>query len=446
MHNLSEITFALKEEIGMPELFAGRKKDIEYFLKWAEGVKKELNLSIALFARRKKGKTALVQRLYNVLFTQNDPMIIPFYYKVKEESKSKLELADEFYNSLICQYAAFKTRDTNLIKSNVSYSELEKIFKDDPYLLKDIKYMQYHISIEHSDAAWHHAAYAGERISSLKNERIIQILDEFQYLNQYIYTVEKGLKIDLPLCGTYHHVGASKISPVIITGSYVSWLLSILRTMTGRYTYKMLRNLPLEEAIEAVYAYSKGYNIKVTEETANYIANVTEGDVFYISRFFRTDYENQNLQNLSCIDDILFYETRTTEKEIGPIAGMWFEYLNDAIDKVNDKNGKKIILYLAKQENNEKTIKEIKEDLNLDMTDSELAKKLNAFICADIISYGQTRSRYKGLGDKMFNIVFRGMYQEEIDNLNLKEIQEDIQQQLRLLRGEVSFYKGSMAE
>ncbi len=201
--------------------------------------------------------------------------------------------------------------------------------------------------------------------------------------------------------------------------------------MTGRYTAKILKNLPLEEAMEAVYAYSSIYKIPVTEETAAYIATVTDGDVYYIARLFRSDYEHKDLTDMDCIDDMILYETRTTEKENGEIARMWFEYLYDATSKVNDKNGKRIILYLAKQENNERTRKEIKEDLNLDMTEAELEKKLDTFIQADILSYGQTRYRYKGLGDTFFEIVFKGMYQEEIDAMDIEEIRSDIKKELK---------------
>ena len=57
------MVFALKEEIGNTSLFSGRKSEIASIIDWTMHVKKELSLSIALLARRKKGKTTLVQRL-----------------------------------------------------------------------------------------------------------------------------------------------------------------------------------------------------------------------------------------------------------------------------------------------------------------------------------------------------------------------------------------------
>ncbi|MBF0548194.1 MAG: hypothetical protein HQM08_27405 [Candidatus Riflebacteria bacterium] len=177
MNGSSELIFALKEDIGIPELFSGRKADLKYLMDWSERTKFQGTLSLAIFARRKKGKTALVQRFYIILFTRNDPMIIPFYYKVKEVEKSQLQLAEEFYSSLLSQYAAFKTRDISLITQKPSYDELIELLNNDPFFIGDIKTMKRYLEECDSDQAWDFASYAGERISVQKNERIIQILD-----------------------------------------------------------------------------------------------------------------------------------------------------------------------------------------------------------------------------------------------------------------------------
>ena len=73
----------LKEKIGTPDLFSGRKKELTFFLKWIDGIKREISPSIAILSRRKTGKTALLQRLYNLTFEKNDN-VIPFYYEIKE--------------------------------------------------------------------------------------------------------------------------------------------------------------------------------------------------------------------------------------------------------------------------------------------------------------------------------------------------------------------------
>jgi AAA+ ATPase superfamily predicted ATPase len=70
--------YALKERIGSPGLFTGRKEELAYFLKWVHDIKQEKSQSTAILARRKMGKTALMERLFNITFFKDDG-IIPFY-------------------------------------------------------------------------------------------------------------------------------------------------------------------------------------------------------------------------------------------------------------------------------------------------------------------------------------------------------------------------------
>lgn len=101
------IPIALKEEIGNPDLFVGRKKELDFFLDWALKTKKEASQSTAILAQRKKGKTALVQRLFNILYTMNDPQIIPLYLKIEEGNISMLKFSELFYRTLLSQYLGF---------------------------------------------------------------------------------------------------------------------------------------------------------------------------------------------------------------------------------------------------------------------------------------------------------------------------------------------------
>ncbi|MCP4395738.1 MAG: hypothetical protein GY801_00295 [bacterium] len=79
----------LKERIGKPELFTGRKQELASLLKWIDGIKKEISKSTALLSRRKTGKTALLERLYNLTFDKHD-QVIPFYLEILDLSSSAL--------------------------------------------------------------------------------------------------------------------------------------------------------------------------------------------------------------------------------------------------------------------------------------------------------------------------------------------------------------------
>ena len=101
--------YPLKERIGKPELFTGRKEKLAYFLKWMNDIKNEKSQSTAMLARRKMGKTAIMERLFNITFYKNDK-VIPFYYEVKEVNMWIGDFCKDFFLTFIYQYIAFKTR------------------------------------------------------------------------------------------------------------------------------------------------------------------------------------------------------------------------------------------------------------------------------------------------------------------------------------------------
>ena len=77
--------YALEERIGHPDLFTGRKEELVYFLKWINDIKERKSQSTAMLARRKMGKTAIMERLFNITFFKNNG-VIPFYYEIKENN------------------------------------------------------------------------------------------------------------------------------------------------------------------------------------------------------------------------------------------------------------------------------------------------------------------------------------------------------------------------
>ena len=100
-----KLIFALREDIGNPTLFTGRKEEMAQLLDWVELVAREGGRSQALLARKRRGKTALLQRFYNILYTRGDPKIIPFFFRAPEYDIDLKTFAVSFYTTLITQKA-----------------------------------------------------------------------------------------------------------------------------------------------------------------------------------------------------------------------------------------------------------------------------------------------------------------------------------------------------
>jgi len=436
---MTDLIYALVEEIGDPDLFVGRKAELERLLQWAEGVKKRISLSTGILSRRKVGKTALLQRFFNILYTKSDPRLIPFYIRIPEEPLAKLSFASSFYRRLLSQYFAFTTRTPQLVETTLSFDELRELARDDRYVAEDLRRME-DILEKSPGEAWLHTREAGHRISALNDVRIIQILDEFQYLNRWIVS-DRGEPENL--CYSYMGAAESKVSPQLVAGSYIGWLTAILRHMTGRYDEWHLEALVDEEALEAVYNYAHTYQVPITDETAPYIAEVCYNDPFYIAATIRNRPREKDLRTREGVLDALTLETMPGK---GQVARMWMEYLWAAFPEVNDKNARKIVLYLAAHEPEERGRDQILEDLDLDLTDQELEERLHKLVKADILADGSSNFHYRGLGDRIFAMVFRRIYGVEIERVSAGKIESDFKRQLDSARRQAARHKGQAAE
>ena len=107
--------YVLEERIGKPDLFSGRKEEVAYFLKWINDTKERKSQSTAILARRKMGKTALMERLFNITYFKNNG-VIPFYYEIKENDVWVVDFCQDFFLTFIYQYMAFKTRKSEYLK------------------------------------------------------------------------------------------------------------------------------------------------------------------------------------------------------------------------------------------------------------------------------------------------------------------------------------------
>ncbi|MCP4592935.1 MAG: hypothetical protein GY842_19540, partial [bacterium] len=101
---------------------------------------------------------------------------------------------------------------------------------------------------------------------------------------------------------------------------------------------------------------------------------------------------------------------------------------------------------LAAHEPEERGRDQILADLQLEMTDQELEERLHKLVKADILADGSSNFRYRGLGDRIFAMVFRRIYGEEIDRVNAASIEDDFLRQLDTARRQIAWHKGLAAE
>ena len=101
------------------------------------------------------------------------------------------------------------------------------------------------------DILWDIAREAPKTIASRQKEFIVQLIDEFQFMNAMIYWDKAKTNLAKNLAGGHLSTAESKIAPLLVSGSWVGWLMNLLNSMLpSRFRYEYLENMPEDEAVE----------------------------------------------------------------------------------------------------------------------------------------------------------------------------------------------------
>ena len=302
---------------------------------------------------------------------------------------------------------------------------------------------------------WDIACHAPHRFADFYNKRFLVIIDEFQNLIQYVYPdpLYQTAPIEA-LAGSFHSLSESKIAPMLVTGSYVGWLLMVIRKYLEAGRLKQIRFSPYlteEEGLQAVYKYAQFYQEPIINETAVQINELCLYDPFFISCVIQNEQENQDLTTSAGVIERVNYEISDRRSEM---SETWNEYLQLTLKRVNDNHAKNILLHLSKQADRYWTPSEIKEELNLPLSLNQIQEKLLILSEADMIEQGVADIDFRGLQDGTLNLILRNRFEKEIkgggSQINLKQEFEKKIKALRAknqqLQGQLNRLSGKMAE
>jgi len=447
--------YALEERIGEPSLFCGRKQEMELLMNWSHQIPRKTAKSRALLGRRKCGKSAIMQRLFNILWNQNGA-VIPFYFEMQDCRQWLLEFSDAYYRTFMSQFLSFKTR-TVLDYGNRPWSfvKLRKMAKaiNNNNALTDMDGFQDYLHKEQVGQAMNWAFSAPSVFAGKENIFFLVMIDEIQYMTDYIFRDKDYKVLAYHLPGAYHGLVESKVAPMLVSGSYVGWMVKMMREMFvgGRLKRtKISSKLTAPEGMEAVYQYADSYQIEITEESAFMLNKLTKSDPFYIASLLRSDWEERDFSTTDGVIKTLDYEIKNRE---GELFGTWSEYISSTIKAVNDRYAKQILLFLSKKRENECTRKEISDHLEGQLLDSQLEEKLQALEYGDLITQGSSNFRYRGIPDDILDLIFRSLYEEEIHQTKpdiaaelTASVVAELKKENQSLKGALNDLKGRMLE
>ena len=445
---MSDMIYALEERIGEPRLFCGRKREMELLLNWVSKIPKKLSKSRALLGRRKSGKTAIMQRLFNILWNR-DSNVIPFYFEVQDQNRWLLHFSEDYFRTFLSQYLSFLTR-TPLPLNNVpwKWNLLEDMAREvnNRHILDQIETFREYSEKENEHQAMILAFGAPSWFAGYDRKFFVVMIDEIQYMTEYIYYDKARSVQAVNLPGAFHGLSELKFAPMLVSGSYVGWMTRMMRKMFvgGRLKQTSVSSkLMFSEGMEAISRYAEYHGMPVTEKSALAINLLTQSDPFYISVLFGSEFPEKNLSDPDGVIKTLAYEV--TDRR-GEFFITWSEYIDTTLKQVNDVHGKKILLYLSKERHKECTRDEIRDHLGWEPAkDRELEEKLRTLEYGDLIMRGGTDFHYRGIPDDILDLIFRERYQYEIENVR-PDAGSEFAARIAVLEGEKKSLEGTVRE
>jgi hypothetical protein len=446
--------YPLSEKIGDPDLFVGREKEFNLLNKWLANIPKRLSKSRVILARRKSGKTAIVQRIFNRLWSENG-QIIPFYFDMKESKVWYPTFATDYYRTFASQYISFLQRDPLLVGELLPLHKIREygVTHQIESLVNDVDSLNIDRDRGDYDLMWKTAYSAPHRFAERFEQRFVVILDEFQNITRFVYRDEKCEgRPDETLAGSFHSHSESKIAPMLVTGSYAGWLLNIMHKYLEAGRLKPLHFSPYltkDEGLQAVYKYAQFSGEAITNETAIQINELCMADPFFIYCVIHSEYEEKDLTTQEGVVNTVNYEISNDNAEM---FLTWGEYLDKILDQVNNRNAKNLLLHLNKHADRYWTPQQLKKELHLDLEVSDIQKELVILSKIDVIDRGASNIQFRGLQDGTLNLVLRNCFEEEIEGFvpdfskEFSQILEKLKAENRSLRGKLSYYTGIVGE
>lgn len=202
---------------------------------------------------------------------------------------------------------------------------------------------------------------------------------------------------------------------MLVTGSYVGWMVDIMSQYleAGRLSHiDFSPYLTEDEGLQAVYAYAEVYEEDITNKTALQINELCKADPFFISCVIQSNYPNRDLSTTEGVIEAVNYEISERGSEL---SKTWREYIDITVDRINETYGKQILLHLSQQNDDAYwTPKQLKDALKLKEDEKTIHAKLLAMVKADLIEWGTSDIRFRGLKDGTLNLILRNRFEEEI--------------------------------
>ncbi len=127
------------------------------------------------------------------------------------------------------------------------------------------------------------------------------------------------------------------------------------------------------------------------------------------------------------------WSTALLARKKSGFARTWADYIDLAVDRINNVHARRILLFLTKYADRQWTHREIKEALKLDIDLKDLLRRLIALADTDLIEEGRSDVHFQGLQDGTLYLILRNRFHEEVQEFE-QDLKQDFQQHYEKLK------------
>ncbi len=430
--------------------FVDRHDELAWLKKWGTKIPKFSRDSIVLVGRRRTGKTAILAKVFEHLFYEQDevlPIFITFEdFLLRDVSITNLEYIQTFLGGYIASYMAFRQREPKLLRLALAWDILRQTIEPQADPLIKETYRQF-------DQAMPGDEYTGldsfvRTIGHIPrynaqdyNMPTALLIDEFQVLtNVYNPVLDRTRSIT----SSFQKAAESLWAPMLISGSAVSLLVrkALEGGLSGRFRYHFVQPLPRAYTHELVFRFGASEGFAVNEDFAEMVWQVTRGYPYGIETLLTTQCPaRKQFPDLKALEAAVTYELTHLN------GALWQHYTSEFTKYTEELNEgdttRKVMFWATKYPEQRIDAKRIAKEIG--ETDKTVQTTLEKLQWVDIVERTGLIS-YQGPTDPMLRRFIEYQHYIEIENLSPEEALKDWRDEYFTLLGKVNNFVGPVAE
>lgn len=238
------------------------------------------DVSYALIGLRRPGKTAILHKLFNRLFNEQE-QVVPIYISFarhlhRTKPIDAFQFAEEYILGYICSYLAFRYRQPSLFRQPLAYEDLFEFAQQvSDELMLDLFHRYQRTRSAENSSIYNLFHWAIEVPRGLGFEHQIPsalIIDEFQVLTRVHNPDNRKFNKFFSICLR------EPLDPMLVSGLSISMLVgeALGGMLSGRFQPWYLDPLSQEHAIDMVFRTGQINGIDVTQALPLAIGELTQ--------------------------------------------------------------------------------------------------------------------------------------------------------------------------